>query len=379
MLAAASLANAANFWPLPDAHSSASVTFSYAYSISADGASIVGTCNTATTNQLGEGVHWRKSGATWGVMSLGVPSTPLGALNSPAQSIARDKTVIVGETSFGPPTGPGIDTQAYASQANVFKMLPMLAGDVAELAYGTMQVGSVIVGFGSSTAGYAAARPLVWLGSFNAGWTVHRLNNSGGMANALSNSGHELVGWVRPPSADPTIPAGSARQGVVWARQGGSFHSFWLMSLAGENHQGEALGISTAGDFAVGYSGTLGKKYEPVFWRLAVTGQPTSVHAIPLLAGFSLGRATSVSSLGKRIVGFCTQVLPSGDVTYDAFVWDAAKGTQSLRNILLKAGVKTAASWKSLAATSISDDGKTICGYGTDPQGRDHAWAAMVP
>ena len=35
--------------------------------------------------------------------------------------------------------------------------------------------------------------------------------------------------------------------------------------------------------------------------------------------------------------------------------------------------------WSLYAATAISQDGRTISGYGTDPSGRTQAWVATIP
>jgi uncharacterized membrane protein len=380
-LCAVACADAADFWPLPFPAPDYSSNFSYAYSISGDGQLVIGECNSPTVSVHGEGIRWQRAGSSWSVVELGLPTTPAGALNSPAQGVARDRSVIVGRASFGPPTGPAVDTYAWCwTNAAGFKMLPLPPSYPVAQANAATRDGAVIVGLGSPNTDYRSnSRPVVWGGPFTAGWTVALLDNAEGMANSVDRQGKQVVGWLRPKSASASIPAGKANNPITWSRRGGSWQEYWLQSLPADSGRGEAEGISSSGHMAVGYSGVHDVSYAPVCWHIGGSGHPLHVRALGMLPGYTSGIATAVSESGMRIVGFCNRLTAAGDFEYEAFVWDEHTGMKSLHKLLTAAGVHGADGWPFLAATSISDDGKTICGYGSDPQGVDHAWVASLP
>ena len=66
----------------------------------------------------------------------------------------------------------------------------------------------------------------------------------------------------------------------------------------------------------------------------------------------------------------------------DSFLWEQENGITRLRSIqalLLAAGVTQVQGWQLTSATGISDDGHVICGYGTNPNGKDPGWVATLP
>jgi len=63
----------------------------------------------------------------------------------------------------------------------------------------------------------------------------------------------------------------------------------------------------------------------------------------------------------------------------DTFVWDEDRGMSLLQQRLLALGLTNVNGWTLTSATGISDDGRTICGYGTNPHGIERTWAALLP
>jgi len=84
--------------------------------------------------------------------------------------------------------------------------------------------------------------------------------------------------------------------------------------------------------------------------------------------------ATSVSGSGSIIVGYGPTA--TGDV---ALIWDADHGMRALEAALAADYQTQIAGWKLLRATAISNDGHTIAGYGTNPQGQTEAWVVKLP
>ena len=62
---------------------------------------------------------------------------------------------------------------------------------------------------------------------------------------------------------------------------------------------------------------------------------------------------------------------------YEAFIWDPVHGMQLLQNVLTENGASLNG-WTLNWAQSISDNGLTIAGGGTDPAGHEEAWVATI-
>jgi hypothetical protein len=66
----------------------------------------------------------------------------------------------------------------------------------------------------------------------------------------------------------------------------------------------------------------------------------------------------------------------------EAFVWDAARGMRSIRDVLVNEfGLGASlAGWQLYAAIDVSGDGSIIVGSGVNPAGRPEGWiASLVP
>jgi len=93
-----------------------------------------------------------------------------------------------------------------------------------------------------------------------------------------------------------------------------------------------------------------------------------------LAGGYVDGAAYDVTPSGSVIVG--TSKSEFGD---EAFVWDAANGMRSLRDVLINdVGLDLSGWWLSYAR-GISDDGQSIVGWGINPNGDTEAWVATLP
>jgi len=86
--------------------------------------------------------------------------------------------------------------------------------------------------------------------------------------------------------------------------------------------------------------------------------------------------ANGVSADGSVVVGN-SHSASSG--IGEAFRWTSGGGMVSLRDLLVNHGVSNLTGCKLVAATGISADGRTIVGYGTNPDGNTEAWIATVP
>jgi hypothetical protein len=85
--------------------------------------------------------------------------------------------------------------------------------------------------------------------------------------------------------------------------------------------------------------------------------------------------ALGVSGDGSVVVGKGADASGRG-----AFIWSAATGMKSLRDVLINEhGLGAAlAGWTLDEATGISSDGLVIAGYGCNPQGLTEAWVVNL-
>ncbi len=79
----------------------------------------------------------------------------------------------------------------------------------------------------------------------------------------------------------------------------------------------------------------------------------------------------ATSGDGSIVVGTGTT-----DTGSEAFVWDRLNGMRNFRDLLVSNGGVDLTGWILRAATGISDDGRTIVGWGENPDGNNEAWSA---
>ena len=92
-----------------------------------------------------------------------------------------------------------------------------------------------------------------------------------------------------------------------------------------------------------------------------------------LPGGSFSSRALGASADGSVVVGSGTSVNGT-----EAFLWTASNNMRSLSNILTDDFGLDLTGWILEEATGISDDGLTIVGFGTNPDGNEEAWIARL-
>ncbi len=373
------------FWGLGDLPGGA--TESYAFGISQAGDVIAGESLSAVSISHGEGVRWQRASATtWQIRGLGLPADD--ALNSPAAGVSAGGQWIVGRISFGPPTAPGIDTDAYRwSQASGFERLGLPPNFVIAAALGVSARGDVVVGYGGPNASYTALRALVWTKAAArrgspAGWTVAFLETQyDSQATRVDDSGRLAVGWGNSPAAQAA--SGTAgREAALWVRVAGGASSgvqrVWLGASPNTVFHSQASGLARLPStlVIVGFSGEFAQTTLPVFWTAVGDARP-QLAELPLLPGLTSGAASAISADGRRIVGTCWGVV-NGNLEFESCIWEGG-AVSSLGQRLIAAGVTSVAGWSLWSTSGVSGDGTILCGTGTDPNGDLLAWAAELP
>ena len=188
-------------------------------------------------------------------------------------------------------------------------------------------------------------------------WTVARGPVALGVLKGYSRSSASAV------SSDGKVVAGNcvhfrppAQQAFRWTAEGGMIG----LGTLGGAPTSEATGISADGSVIVGASGPTA-----VRWT-AAGGMQAMGH---LREGTGWGRANGVSADGATAVG---------EDEGRAFIWDAKHGMRDLKTVLERRGLN-AKGWTLLGAQAISPDGTVICGWGTNPQGAEEDWIAVLP
>jgi probable HAF family extracellular repeat protein len=130
-----------------------------------------------------------------------------------------------------------------------------------------------------------------------------------------------------------------------------------------------ADGVSADGSVIVGSS--LGADTQAFRW----TQQTGMIGLGTLPDGRRNSRALGVSADGSIIVG-----QSYGEGGFEAFIWDAAHGMRSLRQVLVSQFDLGAnlAGWKLQSANAVSADGSFVVGCGMNPRGNREAWSAYL-
>jgi len=310
--------------------------FSRATDVSADGSTVVGFSDTA------DGPHAFRWTAGGGLVGLGNSDDV-----SFAWAVSADGSVAVGSRDYGVNGGE----RPYRWDTTTGVGTPINIGVWGGIAYDVSADGSVIVG--RKNNGY--------------GFRVEPYNTLKGPgddfgAYAVSADGEIVVGSGRRYSGDPQFdpPSISWQEAAIWESPwnsyGGDVHGKWLGRLG--NGDSAALAISADGTTIVGKSG-----------EEAVRFKPDGIISLGSLPGYGVSAAQAVSADGSLVFG-----LSRGKT----FIWDEANGMRSLEDVLETEYGLNLLGWELRSVEGVSDDGTTLVGYGTKPDGCTEAWLARL-
>jgi uncharacterized membrane protein len=128
------------------------------------------------------------------------------------------------------------------------------------------------------------------------------------------------------------------------------------------------MDVSDDGAIAVGTA--YGQDQEPFRWTSG-----DGMRALGAIAGGAFeGDAQAIAGNGSVIVGG----ILTGPTTTEAYVWSEADGQRAVADVLEDCGASTEG-WNLDSAHDVSADGSTIVGSGTNPDGFEEGWIAVVP
>lgn len=318
-------------------------TGSSATAISADGRVVVG----VSQGEKGqEAFYWTEQD---GLVGLGYISDEDDF--SRAWGVSADGSVIVGDGNIAP--------FVWSREDGMLDIGTLGFPRSRHSAIAVSDDGRVVVGTSKNSDGVLES--FVWTaqdGIRGLGYVPGEGRNS--IATDLSADGNVLVGW------GPINKRGDMEQPFVLElaadeppRMLGAQDQFARV--------GRALGVSGDGSLVVGVRG--GVAGHEAF-RFPVDGQLQGLGDLP--GGSFNSGANAASQDGRVIVGMGSDA--RGKV---AVVWAGSEGIRAISELLEQQGVDLSG-WQLQEASDVSADGRTIVGYGVNPDGLREAWIATL-
>jgi probable HAF family extracellular repeat protein len=141
-----------------------------------------------------------------------------------------------------------------------------------------------------------------------------------------------------------------------------------LGDLPGGSFESGALGVSGDGSIVVGY-GRSALGLEAFRWTSG-----GGMVGLGHLAGGDKSFAIDASADGSVIVGYS-----ENELERQAFRWTSSEGMVALKDYLIANGTAGLTGWTLIEAHGISANGRTMVGFGRNPDGIAEAWIATVP
>lgn len=314
---------------------------SYAYGISADGSTVVG--YRQSTSSVFEAIRWTEAN---GIDGLGFMS---GGTYTVALGVNADGSVVVGY-------GDSLSSTREAfrwTQAGGIERLGFISGWTFSYAFGASTDGSVVVGYG----GPSTTRP-----------EAYRWTQAGGMESlGFQSGGNYSAAFGVSADGSVVIGYGNSSHGsgeaFRWTEAGGMVG----LGFQAGGTRSQAYGVSADGTVVVGYGNSSASSVNEAF-RWTLNG---GMESLGFISGGTMSRAYGVSGAGSVVVGYGN----STSSAQEAFRWTAADGMQSIRALLVTAGVDMTG-WQLTEARGVSASGNSIVGNGTNPSSQTEAWIA---
>ncbi len=318
--------------------------FSRAFGVSSDGQTVVG--ESEIDGRRNEAFRWTKSG---GMQGLGQLS---GAyFDTVAYAVSSDGKTVVGRGN----RGSGLEAFRWTESGGMQGLgYLVVGGDPYSEAYGVSADGKAVVGYTGISEAFR--------------WT-----EDAGMQGLGDLSGGGFSSKARAVSRDGRIVVGAGltalgSEAFRWTLAGGMQS---LGELPGGGYDATAYGVSADGNTVVGWSRSGLSSIEAFRWTAA-----GGMQGLGLASGHTQSIAYGVSADGKVVVGEGSA--PGTPAGIEAFMWIEGIGVRRLKDVLEVDHGVSLAGWFLAAATGISDDGRTIVGWGLNPSGQTEAWIVTL-
>lgn len=313
--------------------------YSEAYSVSAEGAVVVGYSLAASG---GAGFRWTEAG---GITSTGdLFGGTISAIN---RAVSGNGQVVVGGSSSTS------GWQASRWKSGLLTGLGDLAGgSFRSEAWATNSDGSVVAGEGNVAGGTALFR-----------WTTSGLVNLGDLAGGSS----QATPTAMTPDGRWIAGYSTGANGIQAFRHDSTGGWEALPFPTGSQGPSFAFGITSNGGVVVGAARFSAGDLRAVRWSGGTATEFLTPD--PLRTESS---AQGISADGTRIVGY--QKRGSGG---EAIYHSPDFGTELLIDVLRSSGANVTG-WNLFTTTAISADGKFVVGYGSSPQGWIQAYRGQI-
>lgn len=331
---------------------------SEAFGVSADGGYVAGRAGSDGPDQA---IRWTVGG---GLLGLGVP--PADRPGSLAYGISGDGSVLVGDAQFGS-SGRGFRW----TQSEGYQMLPgRTPGELTSArsisADANWTIGTIGDRLGRQPARWSAGGDLEVLADVPSG--------GDSWAFGINDDGSHVVGMARfEPAPGRTSPTLEAYRWIEGDNGPPSIERLGWLAIppASTTLESRAYDTSADGSQVTGFSTNERGSWEAFRWD-----ETSGMVGLGILDGGNDSRARAMSADGMSIVGIASDRF--GD--NQAFLWTEADGMRTVEDILFEDfGVSLPAGWQLFSAEDISADGRTIVGYGINPDGVFEGFVATVP
>lgn len=317
-------------------------TSSQAIAVSQDGLVVVG--GSVVASGRSQAFRWS---ARDGMAGLGLMP---GGSSSIALAVSADGSAVVG---YGDALSAGSAAFRWSASTGLVQLTPLGNSSLCS-AGGVSGDGSVVVGtclaIGNTAFRWTDSTGMVSLGQFGTG--SNRTSN----ATAISSDGAVIVGIGHP------VLTGA----VMWTSAGDSR----VLGKVPGDLSAAASAVSRDGSVVVGDS-TEPSVHRRAFRWASGTGMTAISSSTDSLSD---SIALAVSGDGQVVIGWGTT--PGGET---ALIWDELHGMRQLEEALRVDYQTTISGWKLSRATGISDDGRIIVGFGTNPGGQTEGWILKLP
>jgi probable HAF family extracellular repeat protein len=326
---------------------------SSAQGVSGDGKVV---CGFGTTEDGLLAFRWTAAG---GLQSLGELAG--GATESVASGISADGSVIVGNSQ----SGGGLEGFRWTAAGGMTGLGDLPGGNTASNATRPSADGSVVAGYSFSAASQSNSEAFAWTAA-------------GGLQPLGDLPGGSYSSWAAAVSADGTRIACTSNFGTP-PFPGHDQAALWTPSLGltgigmlPGTTSSTAVDISADGRVIVGdCNGS--NHFTPFRWDDPAFGGAGLTNLGPMPGGELYGFARAASADGSVIGG----QISSSTAPNEPFVWTASTGAVKLGDLLTSLGLDLTG-WKLQVLLDISDDGRTLVGYGLNPLGDQEGWVAFL-
>lgn len=325
-------------------------TYSQAWGVSGDGRVVVGTSYSADGRQA---TRWDVES---GLQGLGI--LPGGGVYALGRAASQDGSVVVGitDSALSIDSHEGVEAFRWDAVGGLQSLGDLPGGEFESMAFDVTPDGTYVVGSSSvrtpdhfADPQESGRQPFRW-DAVN-GMVALPLPadaTHGGFASGVSADGRTVVGSYQTDTVE--VP-------FIWREDEGTSV---MGDFPADAYRSEVRALSPDGRIAVAWVSLLGRDGGWIRWEDGVGELITGARGIP----------NAVDATGSIVGG--------DNSTFGAFIWTRETGMVAVEDFLSRYGLDVSG-WEFDSIRGFSDDGRTIVGFGTNPDGFREGFVAVIP